>query len=164
MVNPYRSLLPATVGFDRLFSTFEELNEMLDKKKPTYPPYNIYQQGEDYFIELAVAGFKEDELSVELDNNVLYVSGAIKAQETAHIHYQGLAFRDFQHKYYLNENAVVGDVTLEYGILKIKLLHIPPKGKEPKKFVINPQRLVEPGVAIPNKNYGTVECETKVSM
>ena len=137
MVNTYRNLLPMTVGFDRLFSTFEEVNNILENKKPSYPPYNIYQQGEDYFIELAVAGFKEDELNVELDNNVLFVSGAIKAQETAHMHYQGLSRRDFQHKYYLNENAVVGDVSLEYGILKIKLLHIPPKGKEPKKFEIN---------------------------
>ena len=123
MVNTYRNLLPMTVGFDRLFSTFEEVTNILENKKPSYTPYNIYQQGEDYFIELAVAGFKEDELSVELDNNVLYVTGAIKAQETALMHYQGLAFRDFQHKYYLNENAVVGDVSLEYGILKIKLLH-----------------------------------------
>ena len=132
----FPTLHRSAIGFDRLF---DELNRTFaNSRSDNYPPHNIAQLDDNHFVvEVAVAGFKEDELSVELDNNTLYVTGSTKSDETALMHYQGLSRRDFQHKYFLNENAVVGDVTLEYGILKIKLIHVPPKGKEPKKFEIN---------------------------
>lgn len=139
MVNPYRSLLPATVGFDNLLSTFEELNEMLDKKKPSYPPYNIYKLEKDneYYIEMAVAGFDDDEIEVTREGDVLWVLGAHKRSIAVSFIHNGLAERDFKHKFVLNSQTGVEYITLDKGILTIKLVHNIPEEKKPIKFQIN---------------------------
>lgn len=140
MVNPYRNLLPATVGFDRLFSTLDELNEVFETKKPTYPPYNIYKldNEDEYYIEMAVAGFDEDEIDVTLDGKTLWVEGVKHEQEqdTKYL-YHGLASRNFKHKYILNEYTGVEYVLLEKGILTIKLVNLIPEEKKPMKLAIN---------------------------
>lgn len=139
MVNPYRSLLPSTVGFDRLFSTFDELNELFENKKFTYPPYNIYklEPENEYYIEMAVAGFDDDEVEVTRDGDVLWVTGTHKRSIAVSYIHNGLAERDFKHKFVLNSQTGVEYITLEKGILTIKLVHNIPEEKKPIKLAIN---------------------------
>jgi len=84
---PYgKSLLPSTVGFDRLLSTFEEFDNLLTQgaKVQTYPPYNILKEDdENYTIEIAVSGFKRDEIEITSEGGKLYVNGAIKTARTS---------------------------------------------------------------------------------
>ena len=144
MVNPYRSILPATVGFDRLLSTFEELDHMFESKKPsTYPPYNIYKLSDElYHIELAVAGFREDELDVTVEGNKLYVSGHKKNEVEVDYLHQGLAARDFKNTFTLADTIVVDKTSLDYGILTIVLKNVIPEEKKPRKLEINSGKLL----------------------
>jgi molecular chaperone IbpA len=144
MVNPYRSLLPATVGFDRLLSTFEELDSVFETKTSTYPPYNLFKLSDElYKIELAVAGFREEELDVTVEGNKLYVSGhKVNDSEVEYLH-RGLAARDFKNTFTLADTIVVDEVKLDYGILTVTLKNVIPEEKKPRKIIINPQRLTD---------------------
>ena len=79
-----KSLLPSTVGFERLFTTLNEFDELLGNKKPsTYPPYNIVKFDDDnYQIQIAVAGFSKEEIDIQTKNNQLTVNGAIQVENT----------------------------------------------------------------------------------
>lgn len=140
MVNPYRSILPATVGFDRLLSTFDELDTLFEgKKTPTYPPYNIYKINDDlYHITLAVAGFLKSELDVTVEGNKLTVTGK-KQDDVVKVEYlhQGLAYRDFKNTFTLADTIQVEDVHLENGMLTIELKNVIPEHKKPRKFEIS---------------------------
>lgn len=138
---PYgKSLLPSTVGFDRILSTFEEFDNLLSQgaKVQTYPPYNILKEdNENYTIEIAVSGFKRDEIEVTLDNGKLYVNGAIKTTRTTdkYLH-RGIGTRDFSHKFVLSDTIVVKDADITDGLLVINLVNIIPEEKKPRKIEI----------------------------
>src|SRR3954471_4764534 len=105
-------LYRSTVGFDRLFS-------MLDgfEAAPGYPPYNIERTGEnDYRITVAVAGFGENELSIESKENTLTIKGEKQAKEPAgEVLYQGIAARAFERAFQLADYVQVKGATLENG-------------------------------------------------
>lgn len=124
------------VGFDEVFDSLFNPNF---NRVNNYPPYNIVKQAEDhYVIEMAVAGFVEDELSVELNGRTLVVSGTKQDSRPNDIFmHKGLAERNFENRFTLAPNVVVGDVKLAHGMLRIFLdRHIPDEEK-PKKFSIN---------------------------
>ena len=89
-------LYRSTVGFDRLFTLFDQLG---DNGTPGYPPYNIERTGEnDYRITVAVAGFAEPELSIEVKENALTIRGDKQTKTDEHkgeTLYQGIAARAF---------------------------------------------------------------------
>ena len=129
----YRS----TVGFDRLFA-------MLDKavgseQNPTYPPYNIERTGENaYRITLAVAGFGENELSVETRENTLTVRGSKEAKdEKREMLYQGIAARAFERRFQLADHVVATGATSENGLLHIDLIREVPEAQKPRSIAIN---------------------------
>jgi molecular chaperone IbpA len=134
-----KSLLPATVGFDRLFSTMEELDKMLGATKaPTYPPYNIVKfDNYNYEIQIAVAGFGQDDISVETNHNKLYVSGVSEKSELdgEYLHH-GLAKRDFKHVFTLSDTSVVNSAEIKDGILKISIENVIPESMRPRKIPI----------------------------
>lgn len=134
-----KSLLPATVGFDRLFSTLEELDTLVgNSKPPTYPPYNIVKIDEyNYEIQVAVAGFSKDDISIESNQNKLTVSGISKKSdvEVKYLHH-GLANRDFKHVYTLSDTSVVRFADIVDGILKIQIENVIPEEKKPRKILI----------------------------
>ena len=134
-----RNLLPSTVGFDRLFTTLNEFEELFEHKKPsTYPPYNIVKYDEDqYQIQIAVAGFGRDDIDIEYKNNQLTVNGAIKTDQTdlEYLHH-GLASRDFSHAFKLSDIVVVKGADIVNGVLKIDLENIYPEEKKPRKIPI----------------------------
>lgn len=134
-----KSLLPSTVGFDRLFSTLNEFEELFEHKKPaTYPPYNIVKIDDDnYQIQIAVAGFGKDDIEIEYKNNQLTVNGAINTESTTveYLHH-GLASRDFSHAFKLSDIVVVKGADIVNGVLKIDLENIYPEEKKPRKIPI----------------------------
>ena len=145
---PYgKSLLPSTVGFDRLLSTFEEFDNILGQgtKIQTYPPYNIIKEdNETYTIEIAVSGFKRDEIEITSEGGKLYVNGAIKTARTSdkYLH-RGIGTRDFSHKFVLSDTVVVRDADIVDGLLVINLENISPEEKKPRKIEIGSRKTTD---------------------
>ena len=126
----YRS----TVGFDRLFSLLDQATD----GTPGYPPYNIERTGDNaYRIEIAVAGFKPDELTIEVKEAVLTVQGRKGANdaERRFVH-RCLAERNFERRFQLAEYVVVTDAQLADGLLSISLKRELPEALKPRKIAI----------------------------
>ena len=127
------------IGFDRMF---EELNRTFANSKSTgnYPPYNIAQLDDThYVIEVAVAGFKENEIDVELTEGVLTVKGeqfkAENAPEISYLH-KGISARNFTQTFNLADTVEVRGATVQNGILAVALELIIPEEEKPKKIAI----------------------------
>jgi molecular chaperone IbpA len=129
-------LYRSTVGFDRLFS-------MLDgfEAAPGYPPYNIERTGEnEYRISVAVAGFGENELSIEAKEDTLTIKGEkrVKDEEkNGEVLYQGIAGRAFERVFQLAEHVEVRGAALENGLLHVDLVRQIPEAKKPRQITIN---------------------------
>lgn len=146
-----KNLLPATVGFDRLFSTLDELDKAFSVTKPqTYPPYNIAKIDDyNYEIQIAVAGFSREDITVETNQNKLIVTGVSKKPETdVQYFHHGLAMRDFKHSYTLFDISIVRSADIVDGILTIKIENVVPEEKKPKTIPIGTQ---EPKLLIEDK-------------
>ncbi|MEM1380395.1 MAG: Hsp20 family protein [Pseudomonadota bacterium] len=128
----YRS----SVGFDRLFN---ELFDGLSKAETTgYPPYNIEVLGEnDYRITVAVAGFTEDELDIEVTDRALRITGSRPQEdgERQFLH-QGIAGRSFERRFQLAQHLKVRGAALENGLLNIELEREIPDAMKPRKIAI----------------------------
>lgn len=128
----------ALVGFDDFFHAFETRHA--NQLNTNYPPYNVIKFGEnDYIIEMAVAGFKREEITIELENDVLSIRGVKPDQksDTTQYIYHGLGARGFQRQFTLHSDLIVKDANLEDGILKVLILHVIPENKKPKQIKIN---------------------------
>jgi molecular chaperone IbpA len=128
----YRSL----VGFDRLAAQLDAAART--EASSGYPPYNIERTGEnDYRIEIAVAGFKPEELNVEVKENLLTVTGRKPANDDAkqYLH-RGLAERNFERKFQLTDYLVVVDAALSNGLLSISLKRELPEALKPRTVEI----------------------------
>lgn len=123
----------ALIGFDRIFTNLENRN-----LNQTYPPYNILKYNENsYEIELAVAGFDKDDISVFVDQDQLIIKGHRVKEDDAELYiHRGLAARDFERTFSLPQYMEVDDVKLTNGILKIKLLLIIPEALKPRQIEI----------------------------
>lgn len=134
------SITKFAVGFD---SIFDELAKFTDQPAANYPPYNIVSHGENkYSIELAVAGFKEGDISITLEKNVLTITGEKSAHfqegENAVIYvHQGISSRKFTRTFRLAEYVEVVSAKSKDGILTIDLEKIIPEDKLPRKIDIN---------------------------
>jgi molecular chaperone IbpA len=133
-LNPlYRTL----VGFDRIANLMDQAARL--DATPGYPPFNIEQTAEDAFrIELAVAGFGEDDLNIEYKQNSLIVSGARKQPETqrSYLH-RGIAERNFERRFGLADHVRVSGAKLENGLLTIELVRELPEILKPRKIDIS---------------------------
>lgn len=138
-----------TVDFSPLYRTivgFDRLADMIDtaaKQEPVggYPPYNIEQLAEhEYRIELAVAGFAEDDLDIQVQENVLTVSGKRIPSEDAegrnYLH-RGIAERSFERRFHLADNVEVRGAELRNGLLSLTLEREIPEEKKPRQIAIN---------------------------
>src|SRR5499425_3872253 len=106
----------STVGFDHLFDMLDHVAEA----SPSYPPYNIERTGEsNYRVTLAVAGFGEKDLAVEVRDGVLVVSGKREDGQKQGYLYQGIAGRAFDRRFQLAEHVEVKAAKLENGLLHI---------------------------------------------
>jgi molecular chaperone IbpA len=129
------------VGFDRVF---DELSRTAGTLNATnYPPYNIIKETETIWkIEVAVAGFDETELDVEIVNNELIVRGEVNKENKVEVQYlhQGIAGRDFERTFALADNVEVKGASVKNGILTVTLEHIVPESAKPKKIAITFQK------------------------
>jgi molecular chaperone IbpA len=130
------------VGFDQLF---EEITRSVNvPKQDNYPPHNIIRTGDNrYVIEMAVAGFTETELDIETvtntyGQNVLTVRGERKREEDTERQYlhRGLATRNFERSFPLNDNVEILNASVANGILTVSLEHKIPETQKPKKVAI----------------------------
>jgi molecular chaperone IbpA len=131
-------LYRSTIGFDRLFSLLDEAAGV--DNAPSYPPYNIERTGENaYRISLAVAGFGETELSVEVKENALTVRGekqAVEKAETREFLHQGIAARAFERRFQLADHVQVTAAKLENGLLHVDLKREIPETMKPRQIPI----------------------------
>ena len=125
---------PFTVGFDRVF---DELNRVQSTSQSNYPPYNIRKGNEEdsYLIELAVAGFGKDDLSVMVKENNLTIEGDISHKDSAFVH-QGISQRKFSRNFVLAEDVLVKGSDLSNGILSIFLERVIPEEKKARTIDI----------------------------
>jgi molecular chaperone IbpA len=129
----YRS----AVGFDRLAGLLEAASKA--DAPSGYPPYNIETVGDNaYRIEIAVAGFKSEELAIEVKENLLTVTGKKPANDDQkrYLHH-GLAARDFDRRFQLADYVVVTDASLSDGLLSISLKRELPESLKPRQISIN---------------------------
>jgi molecular chaperone IbpA len=133
----FTPLYRSVVGFDRLAALLEAAQ---GAEQAGWPPYNIETTGEDaYRVELAVAGFKADELSIEVKEGLLTVTGHKTANDdTAERRYlhRGLAERNFERRFQLADYVVVTDAQLSDGLLAISLKRELPEAMKPRRIEI----------------------------
>ena len=130
----FSPLYRSVVGFDRLASLLETAAD----SAAGYPPYNIERTDENaYRIEIAVAGFRPDELNIEVKENLLTVQGrkAANDDQRRFLH-RGLAERDFERRFQLADYVVVTDAKLSDGLLAISLKRELPEALKPRRIEI----------------------------
>ena len=132
-------LYRSTVGFDRLFSLLDQVGG-LDGSAPTYPPYNIERLDENaYRVSVAVAGFTESDLTLEVKENTLTIRGEkqVKDGEKAgEVLYQGIAARAFERRFQLADHVQVTGANLENGLLHVDLKREIPEAMKPRQIPI----------------------------
>jgi len=128
----YRTL----VGFDRISSLID--NSLRLDATPGYPPFNIERTAEDAFrIELAVAGFAQDDLTIEFKENTLLVQGRKAAgDERREYLHRGIAERNFERRFGLADHVRVTEARLENGLLTIDLVRELPETHKPRRIEI----------------------------
>ncbi len=134
----FTPLFRSTVGFDRFARLFDEA--LQEPAQSNYPPCNIEVTGENaYRITLAVAGFGENDISVEAVEDTLTVTGRKQAPEKSATYlYHGIAARDFVRKFQLADHVKVEGAGLDNGILWIDLVREVPEAMKPRKITIKP--------------------------
>ena len=131
----FAPLYRSVVGFDRLAALLETAQ---NESAQGYPPYNIERTDEHaYRVDIAVAGFKPEELNVEVKENLLTVQGRKTANDEAkrYLH-RGLAERNFERKFQLADYVVVTDANLADGLLSISLQRELPEALKPRTIAI----------------------------
>ncbi|MDA0962637.1 MAG: Hsp20 family protein [Proteobacteria bacterium] len=133
----FSPLYRATVGFDQIADLMDRVLTN-DVGQSTYPPYNIEKTDADtYRISVAVAGFSEAELGVEVRENSLVISGR-KAEENAgraYLH-RGIATRAFERKFQLADHVRVTGALHENGMLHVDLKREVPETLKPRRIEI----------------------------
>ncbi len=121
------------LGFDRLVEDFQSFNNA------GYPPYNVEKSGDDkYQITIALAGFMREDLTIDVQEGTLTVSGEKAEAETDEIEYlhRGIANRSFTRNWALAEYVEVVEAKMENGMLYVSLERIVPEEKKPKTIKI----------------------------
>jgi molecular chaperone IbpA len=141
--SPFRR---STVGFDRLFDMLEN-SSFGQGSQENYPPFDLVKEGEnDYRIQLAVAGFKPDEIDITAQQNVLIVSGR-KSDESeekgSDFIYRGIANRSFERRFALADHIQVRGADLKDGLLSIQLVREIPEAMKPRKINIGGEQRSE---------------------
>ena len=138
MRTDYAPFFRSSVGFDHLLDLLEQGSESAQG----YPPYNIERTDENrYQVTVAVAGFAEKDLSIEVRDGVLTLEGKRDPDNKATYLHQGIAGRGFQRQFQLAEHMEVRGARLENGLLSVDLERIVPEEKKPRRIAINAPEL-----------------------
>src|SRR5215510_8000984 len=130
-------LYRSTVGFDRLFNLIDTVTGF-DQATPGYPPYNIERLGQnEYRITMAVAGFAQDEIRVDVKEQTLTVAGSKKPeQKERQFLHRGIAARNFERRFQLADHVEVKGADLQDGLLHIELVRNVPERLKPRTIAI----------------------------
>ena len=138
--NDFNKALNNAVGFDNMIQRlFEVSDAVAGKGSQNYPPYNLSRDGETYILEMALAGFHQDQLEVKYEEGVLTV-GTTKGweqdlDEDKYIH-RGIAARTFTRKFTLSDDVVVKGADFKNGLLIITMERIVPEEKRARNIPI----------------------------
>ena len=127
------------IGFDHLMDHLVTLHSNNNLTTNEYPPYDIIKEGENnYKIELAVAGFKKDELSIQLKENTLTIKGETNSKNSngEYLH-KNIARRSFSKGFSLADNIEIGSASFEDGVLSVHLTQNIPEEQRPKEIIIH---------------------------
>ena len=135
----FNKALNSAVGFDSLIQRLFEASDVGEKGNSNYPPYNLSRDGETYILEMALAGFHQDQLEVKYEEGVLTV-GTTKGweqdlDEEKYIH-RGIAARTFTRKFTLSDDVVVKGADFKNGLLIITMERIVPDEKKARNIPI----------------------------
>jgi molecular chaperone IbpA len=130
-------LLPTALGFENSFAALDNAAHLLTATQTAFPPVNVIKKDDyNFILELAVAGYKQDEIEITSERNSLKVTG--KKAETDERNYlvKGIAGRKFARQFVLSDTVVVRDAALADGILSIELENVIPDEQKPRKIEI----------------------------
>ena len=133
----FSPLYRSTVGFDNLSTLLDSVSQW-DKNQPSYPPYNIELVEDDcYRISMAVAGFVQEELDIQVEKQILTVTGLKPAEnkDRNYLH-RGIAARNFERRFRLADYVKVTTARLENGLLHIDLQRELPEAMKPRSIEI----------------------------
>ena len=136
---------PFLLGFDQFERTVDRISKL---SSDSYPPYNIEKTSEDgYRISIAVAGFSENDLAIEVKENTLYVSARKPktANDSIYLH-RGIATRAFDRKFHLADHVRATAASHSDGMLHIDLVRELPEALKPKRIEINSKDPLQVGV------------------
>ena len=132
----YTPLYRSSIGFDRLAALLDSTTTT-PSVSSGFPPYDIEHQDLDqYEITMAVAGFKEDDLRIEVENNTLVIQGKRGEEDDKKYLYKGIAARNFERRFELADHIRVTDAKLSDGQLKIHLSREIPEELKPRSIPI----------------------------
>ena len=131
-------LRPLSIGFDDVFDHFERMFDS-DISAINYPPYNIVKTGpEKYNVEVALAGYGKDDISVDFAEGLLTIKSVKDDKdEKDGILHKGIAKRHFSRTFTIADDVEIKDAELKDGLLKVFLKRIVPEGKEARQIKIN---------------------------
>ncbi len=138
-VDMFEPFLRRSIGFENIF---RELDSFASEKMESYPPYNIVKSGDDYRIELSVAGFSEKELNVEVEESTLTISGRKDKSDSEYLH-KGIAGRSFVRKFTLAADLIVKGANIVDGILVVNMQLVIPDEKKPRTINIGKGETLE---------------------
>ena len=126
------------VGFDDQFSKMQVLHDELTKNIPNYPPFNVRKNGNTYTIEIAVAGFAQNEIDITIDGGKLIVKGNSESVEPPDTDYlfKGIGMRAFTRAWAIGDQYEVKDAELFNGVLKIALDQLLPETQKARKVPV----------------------------
>jgi len=126
------------VGFDDQFAKMQALHDDLTKNIPNYPPFNVRKNGNTYTIEIAVAGFSQNEIDITIDGGKLIVKGNSESKDPEDTDYlfKGIGMRAFTRAWAIGDQYEVKDAEIFNGILKIALDQLVPEEKKAKKVPV----------------------------
>lgn len=127
---------------DQIFRDAIGMNLYIDRfsniQSTTYPPHNIAKISDtEFVIEMALSGFTEKDVSIVVESGVLKVTGSKDLDYTKNYIHKGIAFRDFEKQFVLNEYVEVTNAEFNNGLLVINLKQVLPESKKPKVISIN---------------------------
>ena len=139
----FSPLYRSAIGFDRMANLLGRMSQA-EAKQPSYPPYNIELIGDDaYRITMAVAGFSEADLDLQVEQNLLTITGKKpKSSEKKELLYQGIAERSFSQRFQLVDHVRVDSAQIENGLLHIDLIREIPDAMKPRKIKIGGGKLL----------------------
>lgn len=140
----YDRLLPSALGFENVFAALDNASHLLTSQSTAFPPVNVVKVDDYHFVvELAVAGYTEDEIEITAEKNSLKVTGKKSGKDERNYVVKGIAGRSFSRQFVLSDTVVVRDATLADGILSIELENVIPEEQKPRKIAIAKPALIE---------------------